>query len=234
MHKTLALCLLLFLSFGSKAQPGTLDSTFGRCGVVFTGLTPSCARATAVQSDGKILAAGYSVQNSGNGEFALARYNTDGSLDTAFGYLGKISSGHCDAGDGWYAMTIQSDGKIVVAGGSNGDFALSRYNGDGNLDSTFGTNGTVLTDFGYIEAGSAVSIQADGKILVAGTVWGGFNRDFALVRYHADGTPDNTFGIGGKIISDIGGDDDFAYSCLVQSDGKIVVSGYSLNGAYND
>jgi uncharacterized delta-60 repeat protein len=114
-----------------------------------------------VQADGKIVAAGKSdggVTNERDHnvyEFALARYNDDGSLDTSFGragmvttYFARRSSGEASSSIA-EAVAIQRDGKIVAAGLGNGyDFALARYTARGSLDRSFGRGGKVLTDFG--------------------------------------------------------------------------------------
>ena len=90
----------------------------------------------AIQTDGKIVAAGYSYNGSGNADFALVRYNTDGTLDTSFGSGGKVTTPIGSGHDLGYSVAIQMDGKIVAAGygtGSNIDFALVRYNTNGSL-----------------------------------------------------------------------------------------------------
>src|SRR5205823_5199649 len=140
-------------------------------------------------------------------DFAVARYNADGSLDTTFGSGGTVTTNFgpgatYDDADG---VAIQSDGKIVVAGtcnrgGSDNVFAVARYNADGSLDSTFGSGGTVTTDFGLggsDDSAYAVALQPDGKIVAAGATYlGGVPGDFALARYNPDGTLDSTFGGG--------------------------------------
>ena len=108
------------------------------------------AYSVAIQSDGKIVAAGYS-NNGSNWDFALVRYNTDGSLDTNFDSDGKVTTAIGSGNDYAWSVTIQSDGKIVAAGdsnnGSNNDFALVRYNTDGSLDTSFDSDGKVTTDY---------------------------------------------------------------------------------------
>ena len=108
------------------------------------------AYSVAIQSDGKIVAAGDS-NNGSNSDFALVRYNTDGSLDTSFDSDGKVTTAIGSGTDEAYSVAIQSDGKIVAAGysnnGSNNDFALVRYNTDGSLDTSFDSDGKVTTDY---------------------------------------------------------------------------------------
>jgi uncharacterized delta-60 repeat protein len=214
---------------------GTLDNTFGTNGIVTTqiGNYGDLAFSSAIQSDGKIVAAGYSVISNGDFLFALARYNTNGTLDNTFGINGKVTT---PVGDGIaYSIVIQSDGKIVAAGyreGTDFDIVLTRYNTNGTLDNSFGTNGIVTTDIGtsHNEANS-VAIQSDGKIVAAGYSFNGINTDFTLVRYNTNGTLDNTFGSNGIVITQIGSASEIARAVAVQSDGKIVASGYIYIGS---
>lgn len=199
---------------------GSLDTTFGTGGKVLT-IMGAGARAVAIQSDGKIVAAGYDYAYS----FVLVRYNSDGSLDTTFGVGGKVLT---LIGGGASAVAIQSDGKIVAVGYSyNGigyDFAMTRYNSNGMLDTTFGSGGKVITNVSaYTFAGSAasgVTIQTDGKILVAGGSY--------LIRYISDGSLDITFGTGGKVIS--GSYYETTSGVGIQTDGRILAAGSSWNG----
>jgi uncharacterized delta-60 repeat protein/uncharacterized repeat protein (TIGR01451 family) len=195
--------------------PGDLDSTFGVGGTLTTDFGGSASgQAVAIQSDGKIVAVG-----GADGNFAIARYEYDGSLDSTLGVGGTLTTdfGGFDYG---HAVAIQSDGKIVAVGGTDGDFALARYEGDGSLDSTFGVGGTVITDLGDNEWGSAVAIQSDGKIVAVG----GADGDFALARYEYDGSLDSTFGVSGTVTTDFGGFD-YGQAVAIQSDGKIVAVG---------
>jgi uncharacterized delta-60 repeat protein len=154
----------------------------------------------------------------------------NGSLDATFGSGGKVSTAF--GGDDT-AMALQSDGKIVMAGGSGSDFVLARYKVDGTLDAGFGTGGLVTSDVGVGSADEAraVAIQADGKIVVAGNAVVGrtsnnqFNFDFAVARFNADGSPDLSFGSGGKVTTDFNGQTDRAFALAIQGDGKIVVAG---------
>ena len=119
-------------------------------------------------------------------------------------------------------MAIQADGKIVVAGSSRRNFALARYNSNGSLDTSFDGDGKLTTDFGGWDEASSMAIQADGKIVVAGS-----SRDnFALARYNSNGSLDTSFDGDGKLTIDFGGID-MAHSMAIQADGKIVVAGES-------
>ena len=214
--------------------PGSLDTTFGAGGIV---TTPNMAGlGTAIQADGKIVVAG---TNDSNADFTLVRYETDGTLDASFGINGIVTTAIGSGLDIGYDVAIQVDGKIVVAGfsdnGSNSDFALVRHKTDGTLDASFGTGGIVTTAIGSgSEHGYAVAIQADGKIVVAGFSENGSNTGFALVRYGTDGTLDASFGSGGIVTTAIGSGSDRGYDVAIQSDGKIVVAGYSESGSNSD
>ena len=230
---------------GSSSGPprsGSLDTSFGTGGIVKTGITANQdddANAVAVQSDGKILAAGDTLNGNGDYDFALTRYKPDGSLDTGFGNGGIVTTDVTTTGkdDFAYAVAIQSDGKIIAAGpasnGADNDFALVRYNTDGSPDAGFGTNGIVTTDVtmtGKDDFAYAVAIQSDGKILAAGSAFNGADNDFALVRYNTDGSPDAGFGTNGIVTTDVPtGRDDSAFAVGIQADGKIVVAGPTAN-----
>lgn len=236
---------IIFLSIGcfnrAFSQDGSLDLTFGTNGIVFTSIDEDddYGYDVAIQPDGKILVAGTSVSGN-NDRFALARYNTDGTLDTTFGSDGKVITSVLGADDDGQSVALQSDGKIIVAGysynGSNGwDFALVRYNTDGSVDSSFDSDGTVVTPIGSgNDYGYDVAIQSDGKILLAGESDNGNNIDFALVRYNNDGSLDNTFDSDGIVTTPVGSTNDIGQSVAIQSDGKILVAGYSYSGNYPD
>lgn len=215
---------------------GSLDTNFGDGGKVVTAFGSIDDRALAVanQTDGKIVAVGYS--NTGTAKvFALARYNTDGTLDASFGTGGKVTTAIGSIDDHALAVAIQTDGKIVTAGYSNTGiadiFALARYNTDGTLDMSFGTGGKVTTTYGtFRDRIEAIRIQTDGKIVAAGHSWDGTVSVFALARYNSNGTLDASFGSGGKVTTVLGTSDSYAYAIAVQTDGKIITSGWSWVG----
>ncbi|MBZ0207449.1 MAG: T9SS type A sorting domain-containing protein [Flavobacteriales bacterium] len=232
---TLLTAWFLALAATTFAQPGSLDSTFGTNGKVFTtfGTSYDQGYAVAIQADGKVVVAGYSNKNPDD-DFAVARYNTDGTLDNSFGTDGKVTT-PIGIYDEWgKSVAIQADGKIVVAGSTSSDtdddFALVRYNTDGTLDTSFSGDGKVTTDFAmdYDQANS-VALQVDAKIIVAGYMFAGIDVDFALVRYNPDGTLDSSFGGDGKVTTDFGTGDDIGNSVTIQADGKIVAAGYTSN-----
>lgn len=206
---------------------GNLDNTFGNDGKVTTSIDSiSGGYSLAIQSDGKILLSGFGSDDT-KSYFALLRYHINGSLDSTFDNDGKVTTlfGVHSAG---HSLAIQSDGKIVVAGTSDGSMALARYNLNGSLDSTFNNDGKVMTTIaGGDLSGNGLAIQPDGKILVAGKADFSSQVTFALVRYYINGSLDTTFGFGGKVTTYIGDLWDEAYSVAIQSDGKIVVAGYS-------
>ncbi len=204
---------------------GTLDTGFGTAGTTTTDIDNNSsdrAWAAALQTDGKIIAAGHSWA-----DFAVVRYNADGTLDTGFGTNGTtttdIDNNSLDAA---YAVALQPDGKIIAAGDSEGAFVVVRYNADGTLDTGFGTNGTTTTDIdnNSLDAAHAVALQPDGKIIAAGFS----GLAFALVRYNADGSLDTGFGTAGTTITDIDNNSsDGAWAVALQPDGKIIAAGFS-------
>ncbi len=189
------------------------------------------AYSVTMQTDGKMVVAGTSAS-----DFAVVRYNANGSLDTSFNTTGKVVTNlGSNTIDGAYAVKVQADGKMVVAGMSAGEFAVVRYNANGSLDTTFNDSGKVLTDLGNRtnDGGYALSLQADGKIVVAGfTQTGEYNNNFAVVRYNTNGSLDTSFNSTGKLVTDIGSaTNDWGRGVTVQTDGKIVVTGITLPGS---
>jgi uncharacterized delta-60 repeat protein len=220
---------------------GTLDTNFGVNGIVNTSLSNTYfgIRSITTQIDGKILIAGDNTDLTGNTNFSLARFNTDGSLDSNFGDHGKITTSLSRYWSSVSSVITQSDGKIIVGGTSSslpagyGDgqvFAVVRYNLDGTLDSTFNGNGKVLTPVNIYANGIAdIALQNDGKILAAGYAYNsGTANAFAVVRYNVDGSLDTSFDSDGKVITPFGDKGSFSSSIKVQSDGKILVAGQDL------
>ena len=228
-------CIFVRARTGTTAGDGDLDSTFGSGGKVITDFSgrSNGVNAMALQSDGKIVVAGDALSAQGPPDFAAARYNVDGSLDTSFGSGGRVTTDFAGRSDTGSAIAVQPDGKILVAGGADlvatqFDFALVRYNANGSLDSTFGNGGKVTTDFnGGLDAASAIAVQTDGKIVLAGFATVG-NPHMALARYNSNGALDTSFGTGGKIVTDINGTRNSANAVAIQSDGKIVAAGSTL------
>src|SRR5947207_4956785 len=234
MHRALVTVLALLLVVARVwSWPGDLDTTFGDHGKVKPDVSPvGVANAAVLQADGRIVVVGSPATTCGGTDFALARYDTRGNLDPSFGTGGIVVTdlGGVDAAQ---AVALQSDGRIVVGGSSDGRFAFARYGVDGTLDSTFGSGGVVVTNFeGRL---SALALASGGKILAAGTGFNGYTfRGFVLARYNADGTSDLTFGTAGSVTSHFGsGDPDAAFALAVQSDGRIVVAGRAEPGQRN-
>jgi uncharacterized delta-60 repeat protein len=210
---------------------GTLDTTFDGDGYTGTDFDNGWdeAYSVALQANGKIVVVGRSGIVRSEQDAAIARYNSDGSLDTTFDGDGrKIFAFTSDnVQDLVKRVAILPDGKILISGhtysfATNYDFALARLNADGSFDSTFGTNGVVTT---AVDGGNSDDrfpifvLQPDGKIIVTGESWSnnGATR-YGLLRFNQNGTLDNTFGTGGKVVN--GGGQDLA----LQSDGKIVTA----------
>jgi uncharacterized delta-60 repeat protein len=218
---------------------GTLDSFFGTNGKVTTSVGPifDSTYALALQPDGKILAGGFS-QGTSSADFAVVRYNSNGTLDTAFGTGGIVTTSVGPDFELVRALALQPDGKILAAGiryastnFNSGDFAVVRYNSDGTLDTAFGTGGIVTTDFfGKTDEISAITLQSDGKILAAGAATRSDSSisDFAVVRYNINGTLDTGFGTGGKVTTVFGTGSGFARSVALAADGKILLAGGAI------
>ena len=210
---------------------GALDPSFGGDGKVLTNFTTGndSAQGVALQADGKVVVAGFAAGS--GGRIALARYETDGSLDDTFGGDGRVLTNLTTGDDYAWAMTVQpADQKIIVAGGAGGAggrFALARYGTDGSLDDSFSGNGWVLTDFtsGY-DYVDAVEVQDDGKILAAGAT--DYLRNagrFALARYGPNGALDGSFSGDGKVTTSFSGGYGAAYGLAIQDDQRLVAVG---------
>ncbi|MER6314999.1 calcium-binding protein [Streptomyces sp. NPDC001581] len=206
---------------------GSLDASFDGDGKATTAFAGGAATAFDVttQADGRIVIAGRAGYNypANASDFALARYHADGSLDPSFDGDGRVTTAFAEA-DVAGGVKVQTDGKIVAAGSSAFDFALARYHPDGTLDSGFDGDGKVTTDFGTgtLDGSSDLVLQPDGKIVAAGIS----RSDFAVARYHVNGTLDSGFGTGGKVTTDVYfGFFDTASAVALQPDGKIVAAG---------
>lgn len=217
------------------AAPADFDYAFGDAGKVVMPVGTGNAQgiAAALQSDGKILVAGHAL-NGSTYDVALARFTTDGVLDTSFDGDGLVMTAIGSSADQAMAVAIQTDGKIVLAGtsynGSNFDFAVVRYTKAGALDTTFSGDGKATAAIGSgDDVAWAVAVQSDGKIVVAGRSHNGSNQDIALARFTSAGVLDTTFSSDGKLTTAVGAGDDVAYGVVVQGDGKMVAAGYSAN-----
>jgi uncharacterized delta-60 repeat protein len=188
----------------------------------------------AIQPDGKILLGGFCGGVS-NYDFCIARFNSNGTLDTSFGSSGIVIKPIGSGYDEGYSLAIQPDGKILVGGYCSGDFCIARFNSNGTLDTSFGSSGIVIKPIGSgYDEGQSLAIQPDGKILLGGHCSNGRNNDFCIARFNSNGTLDTTFGSSGKVIQPIGLWRDFGQSLAIQPNGKILLGGHCDNGSnYN-
>ncbi len=223
---------------------GTLDSSFSNDGIAEVNILPAntffveTANALLIdQTSGNILVGGWAYDTTNIG-FMLYRLLGNGSLDASFGTAGIVRS----FGNEIFDLVQQPDGKIIAAGytGDNlleNDIVLTRYLPDGDLDATFGTDGIVITDHGFVEA-NGVALQPDGKIIVAGfyyqcTLIFFCDYHFIIGRYNPDGSIDNTFRPTGFFSNSIGLDEEL-HKVLVQPNGDILAVGYYENSLEED
>ena len=211
---------------------GTLDTSFGIGGkqVIAYGTGDSGLECLEIQTDGKIVIAGH-FDNGTDKDFYVARINQFG-MDNSFGTNGVATYDFGPGNDEAWAMTLQTDGSILLAGnvsnGNDADFGLLKYTTAGVLDNTFGTAGVLTTELGgnVDDYPLQVIMQPDGKILVTGVKFG-TTQDLVIARYNANGTLDNTFGANGLVIEDINNTNEIAFDIALQADGKIVITGVS-------
>lgn len=233
----------------------TLDTTFGGDGIVTTDIGfggDDEANALVLQPDGKLVAAGFTSTNPNSSlprNFALVRYLPDGSLDPTFGGDGIVTTYLFSTDSVATALVLQPDGMLVAAGTIVGGMctffcmALVRYLPDGSLDEFFVNSvnspiGGIVTSRGLVSSGStvvmkasALLLQSDGKLVVAGSGLGGgsFLEKIALVRFLPDGHFDTTFGGHGLVLTDIGRDAR-ATALVQQPDGSLVAAGIRNTG----
>ena len=226
---------------------GTLDTSFGVNGVRILDLGGiESAQHAVIQRDGKIVIVG-ETNTSGSFDYILTRFDSAGNLDPTFGAAGIVTKDIVSDGisliDRHPNLALQTDGKFVVVGDSNGQTVVGRYNVNGSPDTTFGSDlsGWVLTgmsaDAGGIEDPSVV-MDANGRIVVSGSAsspdsvdpeFSPWDLDISLARYLPDGSLDSTFGINGVTTTDVTGtDDDQAHAVALDADGRILMAGYAL------
>ncbi len=235
----LSCCFLMNMSVW--ASDGVLDTTFhSPDGYVLWdgGSGYDRGRDIALQQDGKILVTGYMTNGTDN-DLMVIRYDKDGTLDTGFGTNGAYIYDGGNGNDGAYAIAVQSDNKILLAGDSlnstDDDVIVLRLDSDGNPDPNFGSNGIYTYDSGSGgDAAIDLLIQSDGKIVICGSCSNGTDNDLMVMRLNANGTPDMTFGTNGVAIYDGGGSHDFGLRLTLQNDGKILVAGNRHNGSDYD
>src|SRR5262249_8379260 len=217
---------------------GLPDPTFGIGGrtTAAVGLRDADGRAVAVQPDGRILVAGY-AQGTTRMDFAPGRFDADGSVDSSVASGGRAITPVGSSRDAAMAVTLLADGRILVGGwadvGPRQGFALARYQPDGSLDPSFGAGGTgtAAATFGFGDArASAMALQADGRIVMAGLASNGLNVDYALARFDGSGILDPSFDGDGKRATPVGSEDDSAMAVAVQPDGRILAGGMYGSG----
>ena len=217
---------------------GSLDTNFNVDGkaTTFFSAADDVGSGIAIQFDDKIVVVGTSDSGSGVSEFAVARFNIDGSLDTSFSDDGMVTTRFSAGNDIGSGIAIQSDDKIVVVGTSDdgsgiSELALARFNNDGSLDTTFNGDGRVTISFSAgNDVGSGIALQSDGKIVVVGTSDDGSGTsEVAIARFNADGSLDTSFNGDGRVTASFLAGDDVGSGIAVQSDGNIVVVGTSDN-----
>ncbi|MCB9252747.1 MAG: T9SS type A sorting domain-containing protein [Flavobacteriales bacterium] len=207
---------------------GSFDSTFGGTGRIkpVINMPRDEVFVLMLQKDGKIVAAGKAYFSLVKQDFCIARFNTDGSFDNSFSSDGKVIL-DMDVEDDFPSAALQSDGKIILAGSVDSDLFLFRYNSDGSLDNTFGTNGKATETFKEWGAARDVAIQTDGKIVVVGSVLNGIaNIDFLTIRFNSSGKKDFA------VYTGFNSNEEWeqAYSVSLQNDGKIIVAGFNYAG----
>jgi uncharacterized delta-60 repeat protein len=216
---------------------GSLDLTFNASGkaTLAASAGDDNLAAVALQSDGKIVAAG-DVNDvfAGNVQIGVVRYNTDGTPDSTFGNGGLVITGF-QFRDLANAVAIQPDGKILVGGYSAAGnsssystrFLVARFNANGTLDTTFGGGtGRVITNVGTGQCTVyGLAVQSDGKIVASGDAFDGTSSGFAVARYNANGTLDTTFDGDGITIVQITGGSDVQARVALDGNGKIVLVG---------
>jgi uncharacterized delta-60 repeat protein len=226
---------------------GQLDSSFGSGGIVRIPLAGTIASSAAAVTmhQGKILAVGYAYSSSSNEDFALVRYDLNGSLDGTFGNGGVVISHFGSHQEFAEDVAIDTEGRILavgmlfgLSGLGAGDFAVARYLPNGTLDTSFGTGGLARTEQGKDADAFAIALQGDGKIVLGGQVWSPVTADYAysLIRYNVNGSlddgsgsdtiPGDSFGTGGKVVTPILGNAK-VQSLAIQPDGKIVAAGWA-------
>ncbi|HPV25312.1 MAG TPA: hypothetical protein PLJ65_14145, partial [Casimicrobium sp.] len=229
--------LLGAASLAVCAAPTDLDTTFGGTGKVITDINDSdFATSVAVQTDGKIVVAGYCVNGA---VICVARYSATGALDTTFNATGTVQTPVNSGTDRALGLAIQGDGKIVVSGACERpiantpfftqEFCVVRYTTSGALDTNFNTTGFVQVAVGanFFDSGNAVAIQSDGKIVVAGTCanFSSTAAEICIVRFTSAGAFDTAFNATGKVVTALGSGLNTGQTVVVQPDGKIVAAG---------
>lgn len=211
---------------------GTIDNTFGTDGALRfnVGNGQSFIMDSKVQPDGKTVFTGYSWASNFTGDFVAIRLNADGTFDNTFGTNGIVvlDDGKNEVAS---ALTILPNGKIILAGYVNDNFAMAQLNTDGSLDADFGIGGWVVTPisstFSYA---SSIGVLSNGDIILGGFVYAGNGTQMAAVKYRANGNIDTAFGTNGVVAFNLSESTDFVSGVGIQADGKILLAGHAYAG----
>lgn len=208
---------------------GTLDSTFDGDGILLISndFRNDYAFSNKIMDDGKILIAGYSKAGT-KSDFALAKINSDGTLDSTFGTNGKVISTISTGNDLIRNIEIQSDGKVLVFGSTSLKFTMVRYTSDGVLDTTFDTDGILILNHNMGIGNPRLKILLNGKMILAGTS----DNDYKVIQLLADGSYDSTFDSDGVLI--VNENKDSLNFLIEKPDGKLITGGYSYDVSLND
>jgi uncharacterized delta-60 repeat protein/RHS repeat-associated protein len=222
--------LILRDRFTDTSGAAGLDASFDDDGKVITNLGGTeQGRKVIVQPDGKTIVVGYTNSGFASNALAIVRYNENGSFDNTFDGDGKVFEDLSSASDQAFSVALQPDGKILVCGVSNGDGFLVRYTDTGTLDNTFGTGGKVSFGYsGYVDNFWDVAVQPDGKIVVVGN--SALQNYTFVIRYNANGTPDNTFdGDGRKDLDPATTGLQTGYGMTIDPTGKVLIAGFGIS-----
>ena len=205
---------------------GSLDTDFSGDGILIAdaGVSNDQVGRMALQDDGKIVFVGRYF-----GAGMLGRVTTDGQLDIDFDTDGLVINDLSDPGTTFNDVFILPNGQIMVAGRTDANVLLARFNEDGSLDNSFDDNGFTATDFGATDEGVSMIRQADGKFVIVGSSEDAVGEDWLIARFNSDGSLDNvaSFGTDGSVIIDTGAALDRLFRVALQDDGKIVAAGFN-------
>ncbi|CAN5348690.1 hypothetical protein BH09PLA1_BH09PLA1_13920 [soil metagenome] len=214
---------------------GSLDTSFGANGSIRTpvGTGTDSATSVAIRGDGKIFVGGW-AQFGSDFDFAVAAYNANGSLDTTFNGSGRVTT-NMGTADRATAIALLSDGRFVLAGRSDGNVAVVRYNADGSLDDSFGAGGIATINlFTSNDGANAIVLRSDGSILLAGAVGSNSSSDFAVLRLDSAGALDSNFAVNGLAQTDFSVNYDEAFAMAIGADGRLIVVGSSMTPGGRD
>jgi uncharacterized delta-60 repeat protein len=236
-----------------RFQPdGTLDTNFGTSGVGGIAVTPNDINCGAnysisidlvsgivIQSDNKIVMGG-TVRNGNNRDFALVRFNPNGSVESAPNNNGIIINPISTTADDWvYDVAIQRDNKILLAGvtglGANADFAIARFNTDLSFDTSFDGDGKLILPIGSGEdVATSLHLAPDGTIVVGGFSSNGTNKDFVWASFNSNGSIDTSLNLNGYVRTQFGAADDGITAIAAQNSTRLVVAGFSRTNGNKD